>query len=74
MLRIGHGANLVNTIMCCVTSVSFPVLVNGVPTSTLYPFRGLQQGDPFSPYLFVFYAEALFTMIKRRVEEGVLHG
>lgn len=74
MLRIELGVNLVNTIMRCVTLVSFAVLVNGVPTSTFCPLRGLPQGDHLSPYLFLFCAEAFSAMIRKKAENGFYMG
>ena len=36
--------------------------------------RGIRQGDPLLPYLFLFVVEGLFALIKKSVEEGVLEG
>ena len=50
------------------------MLVNGVPAGFFPSSKGLQQGDPLSPYLFVMGMEVLSTLIRRVVEGGFLSG
>ena len=60
--------------MMCVTTVSYSVLINGEPKGRIVPSRGLHQGDPISPYLFLLCAEGLSAMIKKEEREGHQRG
>ncbi|XP_041027032.1 uncharacterized protein LOC121267250 [Juglans microcarpa x Juglans regia] len=74
LCKMGFDFSWVELVMRCVESMSYSILVNGVPQSEFRPSRGIRQGDPLPPYLFIMCAEALSSMISKRVEEGVISG
>jgi hypothetical protein len=60
--------------MSCVTSSSFVVLINGEATDYFKSGRGLRQGCPLSPYLFILIMEGLSLMFKKSISEGKITG
>ena len=58
----------------CISTAKFSVLVNGVPAGFFSSSKGLHQGDPLSPYLFVMGMEVLSVLIRRAVEGGFISG
>ena len=63
MRQLGFAERWILWIMECVRTVSYEVLINGSPYGNVRPTRGLCQGDPLSPYLFLFCAETLSQMM-----------
>ena len=60
--------------MQCATIVSYSIRINGVPRGNIFPSRGIRQGDPLSPYIFILCVEGLSSLIKFSVANGVLEG
>ena len=55
----GFSVTWVNWIMHLISSAFFSILVNGVPFGIINPTRGIHQGDPLSPFLFILMAKGL---------------
>ncbi|GKV09634.1 hypothetical protein SLEP1_g21105 [Rubroshorea leprosula] len=58
----------------CLSTASISVLVNGSPTEEFNAGKGLRQGDPLSPFLFLVVAEALSGLVWKAEEIGLLKG
>ena len=74
LLKFGFDAQWVQLIMKCVSSVSYQVLINGEAKGHIKPSRGLRQGDPLSPFLFILCTEVLISHIKKAEEMKKLTG
>ena len=66
LLAFRFPSNLVKIIMSCVSTSSISVLVNGNALDAFYPSRGIRQGDPLSPYLFILCMEYLGNLIEEK--------
>ena len=58
----------------CMSTVTFSVLVNGEPSKPITPTRGIRQGDPISPYLYIICTGGLSALIKNNIRLHLLHG
>ncbi|MCH80906.1 replication protein A 70 kDa dna-binding subunit, partial [Trifolium medium] len=74
MIKMGFSLQWVNWIMMCVESVDYSVIVNNEIVGPIIPGRGLRQGDPLSPYLFIICAEGLSALIRQAEARGDIHG
>ncbi|XP_040999571.1 uncharacterized protein LOC121245775 [Juglans microcarpa x Juglans regia] len=72
MIKMAFPAHWIHIIQACLTSVSYSILVNGEPQNKVVPSRGLRQGDPLSPYLFILCAEALSSLVRHAEACGSL--
>ncbi|KAL9664501.1 hypothetical protein QQ045_019904 [Rhodiola kirilowii] len=72
--RMGFPETWIEKIMCCVKSVVYRIRVNQAISESFCPERGIRQGDPLSPYLFVLCAEWLAQRIDLCQQNGELQG
>lgn len=69
--RHGFDKDSTDLIMHCVSSTTSRIRVNGVLTDKFHASRGLRQGDPISPYLFIICMEYLSTLIGEAQSNGL---
>ena len=74
MLKLGLDRRWVNMAMETVTTTSYFVLINGDLKGFITPIRGIKQGDPLSPYLYLLCMEGLFALLRRVEESRALKG
>lgn len=70
----GYSGSWTRLVMACISSVSYRVKMNGVVGQSIIPQRGLRQGDPMSPYLFIIAAEGLSVLLQKAIERKELTG
>lgn len=74
LLHMGFPHHFREVIMRCVKYVSFSAMINESLGKEFKPQRGLKQGDPLSPYLFIILcADSLLVGISKAVQSGALH-
>ncbi|WZY80122.1 hypothetical protein YC2023_026506 [Brassica napus] len=74
LAQLGFDPIWVSWILACVESVSYSFLINGSPSGHVTPSRGIRQGDPLSPYLFIMCTEVLSAMCTKAQLNGTMAG
>ena len=74
MTNFGFPHIWIQWVMQCVTTTSFSILINGSSFGHFKPQRGLRQGDPLSPFLFVLAFEVLSKLIEREAASSKING
>ncbi|XP_065627152.1 uncharacterized protein LOC112033876 isoform X2 [Quercus suber] len=72
--RMGFGDRWRRWLKTCVSTVRFSILVNGFSVGFFGSSRGLRQGDPLSPLLFLLIMEVLSSILKKTEEGGFIQG
>ena len=71
---LGFCDQWISWIKECISTTSVSMLVNGTPQGFFFPSRGLRQGDPLSPFLFILGDEVLSKVLHRVEDEGKFRG
>lgn len=72
MRKMGFNERWISLIMQCITSVSHRVVLSRCVSEAFKPERGLRQGDPLSPYLFLLNSEGLSIMLSKCLQDRSL--
>ena len=71
---MGFHEKWIQLIIKCIITVSYSVIINGAVHGSIFPTRGLCQGDPLSPYLFLLCADGFSSLINEAVRNQGLSG
>ena len=74
MEKMGFCSRWIGLIMECVRTISYSILVNSDPKGLIKLTRGIRQGDPFSPFLFLLCTEGLHGLITRAARAKEING
>ncbi|KAF7146289.1 hypothetical protein RHSIM_Rhsim04G0067000 [Rhododendron simsii] len=72
--QLGFHTLWIGWVMECVKTVSFSITVNGEAGESFHPSRGIRQGCPLSPYLFVLCGEGFTALCNDYVSKKLLYG
>ena len=70
--HLGFGQKWCNLLCLVLSTSSTRILVNGVPGDVIYHHRGLRQGDPISPMLFILIMDVLNSLIRFAIQQQLL--
>lgn len=74
IVKFGFNELWISHIMKFLNSVSYSFLRDVGDFGNIVPQKGLRQGNPIAPCIYIMYAEGLSAMIGRSEQVGLLHG
>ena len=72
MVKMGFNQRWIQWMVMCIESLDYSGLVNEEHVGAVIPGRGLRQGDPLSPYMFIVCAEGLSSLIRNAKESNII--
>ena len=71
LIRVNLPMDIIDLIMSCVSTVFMSILFNEEALDPIFPSRGIRQGDPISPYLFILCMDYLGQLIEEKCSENL---
>lgn len=72
--KMGFNSLLIKWVMQCISTVSYTFIINGASRGYVKPGRGIRQGDPLSPYLFILCSDVLSGLCSSAQRKGLIKG
>ena len=69
MRKMGFNERWIGLIMVCVKTVTYSIMVNSEPQGLIHPTRGIRQGDPLSPFLFLPFFAQKVSMVSFNLQQ-----
>lgn len=73
-ISLGFDSTLTEWVLQCISTVSYSFLIDNEVKGEVNPQRGIRQGDPMSPYIFILCGEVLSSLSRKAQQEGLLPG
>eukprot|EP00253_Pinus_taeda_P035368 PITA_35368 len=74
MESFGFNNRWMEWVFSMISTANFSILINGIPSTSFNDSRGIRQGDPLSPFLFILVAEGLGRFFKKEQRERKIRG
>ncbi|XP_060972144.1 uncharacterized protein LOC133038111 [Cannabis sativa] len=71
---MGFDLRFIGLVIATVSSVRYKIIHGGHELGPIVPERGIRQGDPSSPYLFLIFAEGFSSLVRKLERDGRLKG
>lgn len=72
MRSLGFSEKWCQLINECISTSTISILLNGYPTISFTPTRGLREGDALSPYIFILCMETPSRMLQSAESNGLI--
>ncbi|TYK21642.1 LINE-1 retrotransposable element ORF2 protein [Cucumis melo var. makuwa] len=77
LMKKGYPFRWRKWIRACISSVQYSIIINGRPRGKIQPSRGIRQGDPISPFIFVLamdYISRLLNSVGEKIKGMKMEG